>query len=175
MTSVERVPLSDQSAISMDRRCLKRSHHRRASSTLLQFVRHPSLPSMDMASPDSVVYSFIDHCRWWVHGFVPQQFSDPMRIRHTCPLLFGAVICVSSYYLDAPNGDVGLQLYLSLVALVNETLARKHSDLPSSAAGADLSNIVSTDKLPSCRRGTPSWTWTSFLASRYASSGKRRG
>ncbi|CAD6576375.1 MAG: SM-like, degradation of cytoplasmic mRNAs and positively regulates transcription initiation [Cyphobasidiales sp. Tagirdzhanova-0007] len=66
---------------------------------------------------------FLDHCRYWVHGFVPEQLRDPVRVRYKSPILFGAVLCVSSYYLDAPDSEEGLSLYLSLVSLMNETLA----------------------------------------------------
>lgn len=69
--------------------------------------------------------SFVDHCRFWVHGIVPSHLDDPDRIRVSCPLLFGAILCVSTYYLEAPNDEAGLQLYLNLVSLVNETLARE--------------------------------------------------
>lgn len=65
-----------------------------------------------------------------------------MRIRQTCPLLFGAVICVSSYFLDAPNGEIGLQLYLSLVGLLNETLARKRTSPPSVVHLANHEHLV---------------------------------
>jgi hypothetical protein len=88
------------------------------------------------------------------------------------PLLFGAVCCVSSFFLDAPNGEAGLQLYLSLVALVNETLARESK--PSECAeGTVLTTLIRyVNQLSSCRLGAQNSTMISFLAWLSASYGK---
>ena len=32
--------------------------------------------------PDFLDRSFLDHCRYWVHGFVPEQLRDPVRVRY---------------------------------------------------------------------------------------------
>lgn len=53
------------------------------------------------------------------------DLDDPTLLRTKAPFLFGAVLCVAAYYLDAPNGDAGMQTYLNLVSIVHEILTRE--------------------------------------------------